>query len=145
VDKFEIAMRLKVMNPPKGVTMKVQKGRDELLEPSRTSTKALIFDFPVTVDLSNGTPNFLGKFVQGPKTARFVYVNSGKYAGQSDSCWGRRAKISLIGISAEQVREGLKWGNTRFELSFEATGGRDGGPVCGTIRSVGIGWQIIKQ
>src|SRR5437764_6998927 len=92
MSKFKIAIRLNVLNPPKGVAMRVQKGRDELLEPSSDSSKALVFDFPITVDLSDKTPNFLGEFAQGPKTARFVYVNSGTYAGQADSCWGRRAK-----------------------------------------------------
>ena len=145
MSKFKIAIRLNVLNPPKGVAMRVQKGRDELLEPSSDSSKALVFDFPITVDLSDKTPNFLGEFAQGPKTARFVYVNSGTYAGQADSCWGRRAKISLIAINSVQIRELLKSDNARLELSFEATGGRDGGPVCGSLRSLGKGWQIIKE
>jgi len=144
MSKFEIAVRIKVRNPPPDTLMKVQKGRDDLLAPVKASKTELIFDFPITIDLLSGQPNFLGKFAQGPKNARFVYVNSGTYAGQSDSCWGRRAKISLMGITADQVREVLKNPGSGLEIGFEGTGGRDGGPVCGSIRFTDGAWKIMK-
>ena len=145
MNKFEIEMRIMVLDPSDNVAIKVQKGRDELLAPASANKKALVFDFPITVDLSDGNPNFLGKFVQGPRHARFVYVNSGTYAGQADSCWGRRAKIPLTGISAEQIQELRRSPGGKLEVSFAATGGRDGGPVCGTIRFQDGGWKIIKE
>jgi hypothetical protein len=145
MSKFEIQMRLNVQDPPAGVTMKMQKGRCELLDPMRATKKMLTFDFPISVDLSSGTPNFLGKFAQGPKDARFVYLNSGTYAGEKDSPWGRRAKISLMSVTAKQVRELLKTPGSILSVSFAGTSQRDTGPVCASVRFLGDGWQIIKK
>jgi hypothetical protein len=144
MSKYEIAMRIKVLDPPADTTMNVQRGRDELLAPVKVSNKELVFDFSLSVDFSSDEPNFLGKFAQGPKKARFVYVNSGTYAGQTDSCWSRRAKISLMGITAAQVREVLKNPGSGLEIRFKGTGGRDGGPVCGSIRFNDDGWKVVK-
>lgn len=141
--KYELPLRVTVAEPPADVVMQVQKGRDELLPPSRRKSEAISFDFSVNVDLSSGAPNFLGKFAQGPKDARFVYVNSGTYAGQRDTCWSRRAKISLMNITAEQIREVLKTPNSKLEICIDGTGS-DGGPVCASIRSPREDWKIIK-
>src|SRR5438445_13824317 len=97
--KHEIPIRIRVLHPPAGVATKVQLGKDELLPPSEVSDDVLEFDFDVSVDLSRATPNFLGKYAYGPKDARFLYVNSGTYAGEQDACWARRAKISLMSIT----------------------------------------------
>lgn len=128
------------MRPPAGVVMQVQMGRDDLLPPSTKTLDLMSFDIPVNVDFESNTPNFLGKFAQGPKTARFIYVNSGTYAGQTDTCWSRRAKISLMGITPEQIQEILSSPGSRLEVDIEGTGS-DGGPVCGSIRSVGERWK----
>ena len=108
--KYEIPLRVTVDRPPAGVTMQVQRGKDELLPPAVSSGDSITFEFPVNVDTSSGTPNFLGKFAQGSRDARFIYVNSGTSAGQHDSCWTRRAKISLMGITREQVEQVLRVG-----------------------------------
>lgn len=140
--KHEIPVRISVIAPVPGVTMQVQRGRDELLQPSEISSDAMNFDFSVTVDLSSRAPNFLGKYSQGPKDARFVYVNSGTLAGQSDSCWERRAKISLMGITFEQVNQVLASPGSLLETSFIGRGG-DGGPTCASAK--GIVWQVVKK
>ena len=140
--KYEIPVRIVVTNPYPGVTMQVQKGRDELLPPAKSTEKALVFDFAITVDLNAGAPpNFLGKFAQGPKDQRFIYVNSGTYAGQANSCWARRAKISLMTITGKQVEEAVGSGG-RLEAGIIGTGGRDGGPVCASVPVVG-GWKVV--
>ena len=136
-------MRINVLNPLAGVTMQVQEGKDRLLAPTETKRGRISFEFPVTVDLSSGKPNFLGKFAQGPKDARFVYVNSGSYAGQAGTQWNRRAKISLMKITAEQVKEVLSTPGSRLEVSINGVG-RDGGPVCASVRSAEDGWRIIR-
>lgn len=141
--KYELPLRITVVEPPPDVVMQVQKGRDELLAPSERKSNAISFDFSVNVDLSSEAPNFLGKFAQGPKDARFVYVNSGTYAGQSETCWSRRAKISLMNITADQVREILKSPNSKLEICIDGTGS-DGGPVCASVRSPREDWKIIK-
>ena len=131
-------MRITVTGPFPGVAMQVQKGKDELLPPVEISDAALIFDFTITVDVSGAAPNFLGKFAQGPKDQRFVYVNTGTYAGEHHSIWARRAKISLMGITKEQIEGAISSGG-RLETEIAGRGGRDNGPVCASVK--GVVWK----
>ncbi len=131
-----------MLDPLAGVAMQVQKGKDELVPPVSKTGERLVFEFPIDVDLQPGSPpNFLGKFAQGPKQERFVYVNSGTYAGQHITCWSRRAKISLMSITAEQVTEAIE---TAKPLETEFPGvGRDGGPTCASVK--GIEWKVAAK
>ena len=140
--KHELRIRITVTDPPAGVWMKVQEGRNDLLEPEDADNGSLRFEFPVTVDLGSGTPNFLGKFAQGPKDARFIYVNSGSYAGQTASCWSRRAKLSLMSITSEMVTSTLSAKDGMLETTINGTG-KDGGPVCASVK--GIEWKVAGQ
>ncbi len=140
--KQEIHIRITVADPPAGVWMKVQRGKDELLDPDVLSDGSLRFEFPINVDLSAGNPNFLGKFAQGPKDARFIYINSGTYAGQSATCWSRRAKLSLMSISEDMVRSVLLTTDGGLETTINGTG-KDGGPVCASIK--GLKWEAAAR
>jgi hypothetical protein len=140
--KHEIPLRIIITKPLADVTLRVQKGRDELVPPTLESNAETVFDLTVSVELDNGTPNFLGKFAQGPKDARFIYVNSGKYAGQSDSCWARRAKVSFMNITADQIEAVLASSNSRLETRFTGVGS-DGGPTCASVRPTPR-WTIGK-
>ena len=140
--KHEVPIRIIVTDPPAGVSMKVQKGRDELLEPVKATDTALVFEFCVFVDLGSETPNFLGPYAQGPKDARFIYVNSGTYAGQGDTRWSRRAKLSLMSISKEAVETVLRSPGSRLETSINGVG-RDGGPVCASVK--GLEWRVAGK
>ncbi len=51
-------------------------------------------------------PNFAGPFVQGPAGERFVYIDIGTYAGQTNTPWSRRLKIPLSGITWDMLRSG---------------------------------------
>jgi hypothetical protein len=137
--KQEIPLRITVESPLRGVSMMVQRGRSELLAPSIKNDKKLVFDLTVNVDGSGDTPNFLGPFAQGPKDARFVYVNSGTYAGEHHSCWGRRAKISLMAITREQVTDVISDSGKVLATTFTGVG-RDGGPTCASVK--GIEWKV---
>lgn len=140
--KHEIPVRIIVQDPLPGVAMLVQKGKDELLGPTTASADALTFDLTITVDLTpNAPPNFLGKFAQGPKHQRFIYVNSGAQAGQHNTTWSRRAKVSLMTITAEQITELVSSGG-RFEAAIHGRS-RDGGPVCASVPVIG-GWKVFK-
>lgn len=141
--KHEIPMRVKVLRPLAGVTTKVQRGKNELLAPRNVSADAIAFEFDITVDLSTSSPNFLGKYAQGPKDARFVYVNSGTYAGQVNSSWARRAKISLMNITPDQIETILTKPGSLLEVSFSGTGGRDGGPTCASVK--GVEWKVADK
>src|SRR5689334_22913300 len=126
--KYEIPFRVIVERPLSGVKTRVQKGKDELLEPSSISDSELSFEFEISVDVVGNALNFLGKFAQGPKDSRFVYVNSGTYAGQHGTAWARRAKLSLMSITAEQIQNAIDGGSI-IETTMPGTG-RDGGPTC---------------
>ena len=139
--KCEIQVRIIVKEPLSGVTLRVQKGRDELLPPTSESKVEAVFDFTVNVEFKDGAANFLGKFVHGPKGARFIYINSGKRAGQLDSPWDRRAKISLMSIGSEQIEKGLSSTDTRLEGTIIGVGG-DGGPTCASTKLLGNGWSV---
>ena len=138
--KHEIPIRIVVIRPLTGVAMLVQRGKDELLPPSLKSADQLVFDFEITVDMTETQPNFLGKYAQGSKDARFVYVNSGTYADQH-SMWGRRAKISLMNITGDQIQTVISKAGMILQTEFEGIG-RDGGPTCASVK--GIEWKVEK-
>jgi hypothetical protein len=122
--------------------MKVQKGKDQLLDPEFLSDGSLRFEFPINVDLTSGTPNFLGKFAQGPKDSRFIYVNSGTYAGQQATMWARRAKLSLMAVTGGMVKAAADAPGGVLETTINGTG-KDGGPVCASVK--GLEWKVARQ
>lgn len=121
--------------------MKVQRGKNELLDPVAMTADGLVFEFDLTVDLSQEPPNFLGKYSQGPKDARFIYVNSGTYAGQHITPWARRAKLSLMSVTREQIEDVLKKEGI-LVCEFEGVG-RDGGPTCASVKD--LVWKVVKK
>jgi hypothetical protein len=137
--KYEVPFRIVVTNPLPGVNMQVQRGRAELLAPTEVSSTAISFDFDLKVATDEGPLNFLGKYAQGPKNARFVYVNSGTYAGQHATPWARRAKLSLMSITEKQIREVLAKPGLLIETTMPGRGS-DGGPTCATVK--GIEWKV---
>ena len=141
----DLRVRITVEGPPAGVAVQVQRGRDELLPPTRTNRQAMSFDFTVRLGppQTAGTLRFLGEFVQGPAGARFVYVNSGVRAGQPGSCWDRRAKVALGTITPSQVREVLADPHLLLEARIAGTAA-DGGPMCASVPLLDGGWTIRK-
>ncbi len=140
--KQQIGIRIRVTNPLKGVTMQVQRGKCELLPPIKNTASEMVFEFDIDVDVSSGVPNFLGAYAQGPKDARFVYVNSGTYAAESGSAFGRRAKLSLMTITKQQVQDVLASNTARLATSFPGVG-RDGGPMCASVK--GLEWKVVPK
>ena len=128
----ELQIRIRVAAPPANVRFQVQRGRDGLEPSVRRSSSSIEFEFPVRVGTQkDGSPNFLGPFAQGPPHVRFVYINSGTLAGDAQSCWTRRAKVPLIGISWALVRKARSSGAV---VETEIAGvAEDGGPACGTV------------
>lgn len=140
--KYQVPFRIVVDKPLSGVAMRVQRGKDELLEPTTASSNAIAFEFEITVDMNGDRPNFLGKYAQGPKDARFVYVNSGTYAGQHATAWARRAKLSLMTISARQLKAVVDDPKCCLETVMPGVG-RDGGPTCASVK--GIEWKVVTK
>jgi hypothetical protein len=128
------------------VTFCLQQGLSELVSAVRSDGDDLSFDLGVRVGdpLPDGRPNFLGPFTQGPRKARFVYVNSGARAGKADSGWDRRAKVPLSGISWELIEEALATPGAVLEARIPGTS-RDGGPVCASIPLLDGGWKVVRS
>ena len=137
----ELTLRIRVVDPPPDVAFLVQCGKHDLTAPVKATHQALVFEFPVRIATQpNGAPNFLGAYAQGPAAARFVYVNSGTRAGQSESCWSRRAKVPLTSITWTLIEKARQSGRA-LEVEFNGTGG-DGGPTCATVKLGDRGWRV---
>ena len=126
----QLLLRIVLDKPPAGVDYGIQKGkgsRYETILKQRSNGEDLVFDFKLPLGA-----DFTGPLVQGPPGARFIYIDIGTSAGQTNSCWSRRLKIPLAGIdpSAQGV----------WEARIPGTA-RDGGPSCATVKPVG-GWRI---
>ena len=141
--ELELTLRIVLDSPPSGVDIGVQSGSGntyETIQKQRSRGDNLTFEFQVTVkdNRSDGQPNFLGPITQGPPTKRFVYLDIGTYAGQADSCWGRRLKVPLTSITREMIGKSKP---PILETHLQGTG-RDGGPTCGTAKDTK--WQVDR-
>jgi hypothetical protein len=132
----ELPIRIAVLHVPPGVAFAIQRGKHELLPPSRSKDGSLIFDLRVRVSQRKGaSPNVLGPYAQGKRDDRFIYLNSGTLAGQPESCFTRRAKIKTGGITWKLVEQALADGAV-VEARIEGRA-RDGGPCCATVPLLG--------
>lgn len=138
----ELRLRLVVVGPPTGVVFALQRGKEELVSPVIATGDDLSFELVVRVSAKvEDVPNFLGPFVQGPRGARFIYLNAGTLAGQVESCWTRRAKIGLTTIGWDLVNRVLSKRSKVLEARIAGKAG-DGGPACATVPIIDGGWKI---
>ena len=140
----EISLRIVVKRPPAGVYFGLQKGSGsnyETVQTAESKSDDLQFEFDVRVrEGKDGRPNFLGSFVQGPTHERFVYLDIGTCAGQTNTTWSRRLKIPLRGIAWELIAQTAKSSSAVLEARVAGTG-KDGGPSCGTVKPF-EGWKL---
>jgi hypothetical protein len=140
----ELRIRIRVVHPPPGVTFAIQIGKSDLLPPAHADASALTFDLSVRVDPKrDAPPRFLGPAVQGPPTARFIYVNSGTRAGQATSCWDRRAKVPLSALTWATIDRARNTPNGRVEACIAGCAG-DGGPACASVPLLGKRWEVVR-
>ena len=137
--------RVILESPPPGVDYGLQKGGGsnyEVTQKQRSETGDLRFEFDARVkEGKDGQPVFLGPFVQGPPHERFVYLDIGTYAGQSDTPWGRRLKIPLRGITWNEVKHASR-GTNLLETRVPGTA-KDGSPTCATVKPF-AGWKVTR-
>ena len=135
-----ISLRLCILQPPPGVHWAVQLGRHELLPPVRIAHDQVVFEVPLTLGPNaRGSVQLRGAAVQGPAGARFIYVNSGKRAGEPWSGWDRRAKVSLATIDVAALPE-LE-GPIVLDGAIQGTA-RDGGPACASVALIHGAWTL---
>ena len=143
----QLRLRIVLVAPPAGVDYGIQAGKGsdyETLHKQRSMGADLTFQVIVTVkdNRDDGLPNFLGPLTQGPTTGRFVYIDIGKAAGQSDSPWQRRIKVPLGGITWEMIAKASPDSDLVVEARMPGTG-KDGGPSCATVKPV-EGWKLSR-
>jgi hypothetical protein len=140
--EHELPLRVTVVRPPPGVRLCLQRDGTDRIASTVSTGADITFDFTVRAKdaVAGGPPRLLGPVTHGPPDARFVYVCSGTLAGQPDSCWSRRAKVPLAGITRAMIRQVIGGHAARLEARFEGTG-KDGGPSCATVPLTGGGWR----
>ena len=143
--ELELTLRIILEAPPPGVDFGLQQGNGndyQTVQKQRSKSGDLTFTFTVRAKQNaDGAPNFLGPFTQGPAQGRFVYLDIGAYAGQTDTQWSRRLKIPLSGISWKTVKEAADSSRV-LETRVPGTG-RDGGPNCATVKPFS-GWSLAR-
>ena len=142
----EIMLQIILIKPTKDVDFGLQKGAGnnyETVQKQRAGSQDLFFKFPVKVKGEKSKdllPKFSGHFVQGPSSNKFIYIDIGTYAGQTNTPWARRLKIPLTGITWMDIDK--LYANPNFILETSVPGtGRDGGPNCATVKPFN-GWQL---
>lgn len=142
----QITLRVIVETPPGDVDFGIQEGHGndyKTVQTQRYTKQDLRFEFPIRVgEGKNGQPNFLGSFAQGPVNGRFIYLDIGTYAGQTNTHWGRRLKIPLAGITWPMIEQATD-ASVVIETRVPGTG-RDGGPTCGTVKPFS-GWTLSNE
>lgn len=128
--KQTLKLRLIVTEPFPAVRCAMQRGKSDLLPPT-TSEGDLRFDFTVQADLEKEPPGLSGEFTQGPPAKRFVYINSGSYAGQPGTQWSRRAKVPITGIASSMARDAIASGGILQATVWGRA--KDGGPFCASV------------
>jgi uncharacterized protein DUF5990 len=144
---MEVTLRIVLERPTKDVDFGLQSGHGsawEIAQKQRSKGNDLKFEFTITAKPSpkGNLPSFTGPFVQGPAGDKFVYINIGTYAGQSDTPWSRRLKIPLSSITWDMINSG------RVLVAHIPGTGKDGGPSCAyewrKRVSPDWGWQTAK-
>ena len=145
----ELTLQIILTSPTTDVDFGLQKGSGnnyETVQKQRSTSQNLSFKFSVEVKgdrVKDAMPKFSGPFVQGPPGDKFVYIDIGTYAGQTNTKWARRLKIPLNGIAWSQVDKINS--NPKFILECRVPGtGSDGGPNCATVKPFD-GWQLKQQ
>lgn len=143
----DIRLRIILETPPAGVDFGLQEGKGKdyrTVQTQRSKGGDLAFECAVTVKGNgpDGGPNFLGPLTQGPPTDRFIYFDIGEFAGQKDSCWNRRLKIPLAGLTWELIRQAA--GNPALILETRVPGtGKGGGPNCARLKPTPT-WKAVQ-
>jgi len=133
-----ISFLITILSPPAGVDFGLQEGHGtayKTIQKQRSQGNDLHFEFTLTA------PNWRGPIVQGKTDDKFVYIDIGTCAGQLETIWSRRLKISLSIINSTLIARYLKNPEAKLQVIIPGTA-KDGGPCCGSIKPF-PGWHII--
>lgn len=131
-EKRSVLARVRVVDPVPGCAYALQHRDGTLDHIQLAADDALAFTASITLKVrDDDTFDPTGNHVNGPRGRRFLYVCSGTLAGQADSPWTRRAKVSLDGL-AEVVPLSVDLMPPLIEVVI-AGRARDGGPACASV------------
>ena len=135
-----IKLRITIVSPPAGTTWALQLGKSDLAPPIRANSREVVFETDVEVLAGSDAEPFRlrGAAVQGRPGARFIYINSGTYAGNRASHTGRRAKVPIYSIP-EKLARSADAADGILACQFTGTA-KDGGPACASITLLPPGW-----
>jgi len=142
----QITLQIILVRPTKGVDFGLQKGSGnnyETIQKQQYTSKDLVFRFEATVkgdSRKDKLPKLSGPFIQRPTNNKFVYIDIGTYAGQTNTPWSRRLKVPLTGITWELINELNSNNKLVLETTVPGTG-KDGGPNCATVKPFD-GWHL---
>jgi len=144
----EVRLRIVLVAPPADVDFGIQEGKGSdytTIHKQRSKDADLTFEFTLTVkdNRDDGLPNFLGPLAQGPTTGRYIYIDIGKSAGQTDTCWERRIKIPLGGVTWDMIEKASADLKLVLEARLPGTC-KDGGPSCATVKPT-KGWKVCRR
>jgi hypothetical protein len=143
----ELTLHIIITKPPLNVEFGLQKGSGsnyETVQKQKAKPQGdLFFKCPIKIKgerLKDHLPKFTGPFVHGSSSDRFIYIDIGTYAGQTDSIWSRRLKIPLTGITWNIIEQ-INFDDKLILESRVPGTGKDGGPNCATVKPFD-GWKI---
>lgn len=145
----EITLRIILEQPPAEVAIGLQKGTGrtyETLQIQKAQANNLIYVCSILLKgdkQTDPTPTLSGPFVQGPKGQKFVYLDIGTCAGQTDSIWSRRLKIPLSGISWDLIEQVAYTPHVVLEARVPGTD-QNGEPSCATVKPFS-GWHLASD
>jgi len=120
-------LRITLLSPPPGVVFSLQDRNNQLTQQTLSTGADITFELEIEID---ATGRAKGPFAMGPPAARFLYINSGSYAGQPGIVFNRRAKLPLTNLPNAPVLE--------TQINGRA---KDGGPACATVPLLNGGWR----
>lgn len=92
---------------------------------------------------ADGSIDFHGPFVQGPRGDRFLYLNWGTVDANGTFHLFRRAKLSLSQIDPALVEDAIReYGSLSCTVGLTDS---KGNPICARLRSPNVTWQVTLE
>ena len=143
----DVRLKVTLVNPPAGIDFGLQTGSGNNYEKMQIQRSGphtnLTFQFTIAIKGEKSKdkfPKLSGPFVQGNAGDKFVYIDIGTAAGQTNTPWSRRLKIPLTGITWDIIEKIFTGDGLLLESHVPGTG-KDGGPNCATVKPFD-GWKI---
>jgi hypothetical protein len=90
---------------------------------------------------ADGSVDFHGPFVHGPRGDRFLYLNWGTVADDGSFQLFRRAKLTLSDVEPSLVEQALRE-NASLACTVNLTDAK-GNPICARLRPPNIAWRLF--